>query len=147
MSDSRPVILICESGLRWTAAWRRGDAQVKARLETVNSLAACEERLRSAPASFLVLEASLGGMPVLLEWLTLQFIERQELAVAIVGDTSLNEWRYGLMERDAILVATSERQLPAVCTAAQRHVSSWQPRELSMRERTLNSLPWSDTSP
>ena len=86
-------------------------------------------------------------MPELLDWLTLQLMEQREIAVAVVGDAFLNDWRYELMERGANLVATSERQLPAVCAAAVRHVSSWQPNELTMRERILEMLPWGDTSP
>jgi hexokinase len=144
MTSSRPAIIICEKGFRWTAAWRRCNVAGSTHVVTVDSLSAVDERFQLAAGSFVVAEGDEAGMPDLLEWLTRQLTDHREIAVAVVGGSGLRMCRYELMERGALLVATSERQLPAVCAAAQRHASRWRPRALALRERIRDRLPWGD---
>ncbi len=141
MNAARPRIIIYETGLRWSAAWRRCDA-APSRLVTVNSLAECRKLLDAAPASVVVAEFSAMTGEDVLPWLAKRMFGRCESALIIVGGATIEPWRWRLMEFGALLVVTSERQLPEGCRAARRQLQRWTTPELGFRERIWESLPW-----
>ncbi len=138
---ARPKIIICETGLRWSAAWRRCDV-ASSRLVTVNTLSECRKLLDEAPASVVVVEFSAMTSGDVLQWLAERTFGRCESAVILVGDAAIEPRRWRLMECGALLVVANERQLPEACRAARRHLQRWKTPELGFRERIWESLPW-----
>lgn len=144
MSDEyvggRPVVVVCEDGVRWSAAWRRSD-DVSA-LVTVQSPMELRRRMEEAPASVAVVELSLRSAPAWIDWFADRACGAEKSFVVVVGDADLRTIRWQLMELGALAVVTTERQLPPVCRAALRHLGRWRPREMSYREQVWESLPW-----
>lgn len=145
MSAARPKVILWEADLRWNAAWRRC-VGAPSRLVAVKSPAEIRKALAEAPASVVVVEFSAVPRDALLEWLAERTFGQCDWAVMLVGGAELEPWRWRLMELGAMLVVTSERDLPAACDAARRHLQRWKPPELGLRERIWESLPWGDES-
>jgi len=140
MHRSRPRIILCESGVRWAAAWRRCASAPT--VDAVSALSACETLMNAAPQSFVLLEVDQSRMPQCMEWITRCKLEHPSVAIAVVGDNQIEAWRAVFLERGALLVVTSERRLNSACAAARRHLARWEPPELGLRERVWAGLPW-----
>lgn len=140
MSDEPEPVIVCESGERWSAAWRR--YHTDATIATVHSVADLQTRLATASDKIAVVEMGSPRLGAWVDWLARRLSMEGDPLVIAVGDAHLTPIRWRLRELGAFAVATNERQLPPICRAVCHHLNSIPGAERSLRDQVWSSLPW-----
>jgi hypothetical protein len=137
-------LLVCEQSGDWAVALRRElqRAGAEARVFETRTLAELLDELAASPHSFAVVELRLPIAKRLLEWLLAVEREYPGVAVAVVGDRLLAEYRGVFREAGAVEFVVSPRRLAPLVRMAQRQLAL-APREvLNWQEEIWSRLPW-----
>ena len=112
------------------------------RLTQTRTLAQCRRALEEFPASFLVVEATIGATQALLEWLVGVDRKFPAAAVWLVSNSNSNDWQWVLHEAGGLGLSTSMREAETIVEVALRHLDRIPETPMSITDRVWAELPW-----
>lgn len=135
-------LIVCEHDSRWAVALRRelGDAGI--RIHQTRSVSDGWQVLQSAPASFVVVEATISNLANLLRPMASLGRDFFRARLAVVSQACLKSHEWSLREAGAVHVAYSTRDAGQLAAIVLRHFAALPPPRQTFRQRIWSSLPW-----
>jgi len=135
-------LIVCERRGHWAAALRRELSESGLRVWETRLLADCWQSLTVAPASFLVVELSLGNAEALLGRMMRLPTEYPLARVAVVAERRLTAYEWLVREAGAVHFVSSPRELGPLAQIGFRHMAAVPPPHKTFVERVWDGLPW-----
>ena len=134
-------LITCEKRGGWAAALRR---ETDCTVYETRALAACWREVTSRPHSFLVLELTRDNGELLIGRLADLGREFPGAAAVVVAERRLRRLEWLVREAGAMHFEVSPRRLRLVAEMAHRHLAAAPVADLTLTQRILESLPWSN---
>ena len=135
-------LIVCERSGRWATVLRRELGPEAVGVHETRNLTDCWAMLAEAPASFVIVELSAGGVAGLLRqmaWLESDFPLAR---VAVVAARSRAGYEWLVREAGAVHFTCSPRQLGPMARLALRHLAQAPAPQRSLSQQLWASLPW-----
>jgi hypothetical protein len=139
-------LIVCERSGRWATVLRRELGPEAVRVHETRNLTDCWAMLAEAPASFVIVELSAGGVVALLRQMTRLEPDFPLARVAVVAARSLAGYEWLMREAGAVHFACSPRQFGPLARLALRHLAQAPAPQRSLPQQIWASLPWGGES-
>jgi hypothetical protein len=135
-------LIVCERSGRWAVVLRRELGAGAVRVYETRNLTDCWAVLAEAPASFVIVELTAGGVAALLRQMARLGREFPLARVAVVAARSLAGYEWLMREAGAVHFTCSPRQLGPLARLATGHLAQAPAPRRSLTQQIWAGLPW-----
>jgi hypothetical protein len=136
-------VIVCERRGLWAQALRRELRDFATAMAETRSLTECQQELRAAPSSVVVIESSVAAIEAVLSFLGRLPSEFPQAAAVVLAGLDERRWEWLLRELGAMYVAHSRRGLDVVAEIVQSRFAG-STREPKLAERILAEIGWGE---